>query len=63
VVRTPAGWELDPAQPARPAACHARTTVDGALKRYIRDPDAPPLTCQGDQELARALSGAKAILG
>jgi uncharacterized protein (TIGR03083 family) len=63
VVRTPAGWELNPAQPASPAACHARTTVDGALKLYVRDPTAPPLTWQGDQELAHALAGVKAVLG
>lgn len=63
VVRAPACWELDPAQPTRPAACRARTTVDGALKLYIRDPSAPPLTWQGDHELADALVGVKAILG
>jgi uncharacterized protein (TIGR03083 family) len=63
VVRTPSGWELDPAQPARPAACHARTTVDGALKLYVRDPSAPPLTWQGDPELAHALARVKAVLG
>lgn len=63
VVRTRAGWELDPGQPDRPAACRARTTVEGALKRYVRDPSAPPLTWQGDQELADALAGVKAVLG
>jgi hypothetical protein len=63
VVRGSAGWELGAAQPARPAACHARTTVDGALKLYVRDPSAPPLTWQGDHELADALAGVKAILG
>jgi len=63
VVLAPAGWELDAAQPARPAACHAHTTVDGALKLYIRDPSAPPLTWQGDHELADALAGVKTILG
>jgi uncharacterized protein (TIGR03083 family) len=63
VVRASAGWELDPARPARPAACRARTTVDGALKLYIRDPSAPPLTWQGDHQLADALAGVKAILG
>jgi uncharacterized protein (TIGR03083 family) len=63
VVRTPAGWTLDPAQSAWPAACQARTTVDGALKLYTRDPTAPPLTWQGDHELAQALAGAKAVLG
>ena len=63
VVRAPAGWELDPAPPARPAACQARTTVDGALKLYARDPSAPPLTWHGDHEIAGALAGVKAVLG
>ena len=72
VVRAAAGWELDPAlqarpaapgQPGRPAACQVRTTVDGALRRYIRDPSAPPLTWHGDPEIAGALAGVKAILG
>jgi uncharacterized protein (TIGR03083 family) len=63
VVRAPGGWELDPAPPARPAACQARTTVAGALKLYVRDPSAPPLTWQGDRELADALAGVKAVLG
>jgi uncharacterized protein (TIGR03083 family) len=63
VVRSSAGWELGPAQSAHPAACHTRTTVDGALKLYIRDPSAPPITWQGDPELAHALTGVKAILG
>ena len=58
-----ARWELAPAPPAQPAACRARTTVDGALKRYARDPSAPPLTWQGDRELADALAGVKAVLG
>jgi uncharacterized protein (TIGR03083 family) len=63
VVRTAAGWELAAASPDEPAACRARTTVDGALKLYVRDPSAPPLTWQGDQELAEALARAKAVLG
>ena len=63
VVRATAGWELDPAPVAGAAACHARTTVDGALKLYARDPSAPPLTWQGDHELAEALAGVKAVLG
>jgi uncharacterized protein (TIGR03083 family) len=63
VVRGTAGWELDPAAPARPAACLARTTVSGALKLYIRDPSAPALTWQGDHEIASALAGVKAVLG
>jgi len=41
----------------------SRTTVEGALKLYVRDPSAPPLTWQGDQEIASALAGVKAILG
>lgn len=63
VVRAAAGWELDPARPARPAACRARTTVDGALRLYTRDLAAPPLSWQGDHEIADALAGVKAILG
>jgi hypothetical protein len=37
--------------------------VDGALKLYARDPSTPPLTWQGDRELADALAGVKAVLG
>ena len=33
------------------------------IKRYARDPSAPPLTWQGDRELADALAGVKAVLG
>ena len=63
VARAAAGWELDPAtrpgpprlaQPGLPAACQVRTTVDGALRRYIRDPSAPPLTWHGDLDYSRA---------
>jgi hypothetical protein len=63
VVRVAARWELAPTPPAQPAACQARTTVDGALKLYARDPSAPPLTWQGDRELADALASVKAVLG
>ena len=63
VVRTTTGWELDAPALDEPAACRVRTTVDGALKLYVRDPSAPPLTWQGDQELAEALARAKAVLG
>jgi hypothetical protein len=63
VVGGTTGWELDPAPPAQPAACLARTTVNGALKRYIRDPSAPPLIWRGGHEIADALAGVKAILG
>jgi len=63
VVRAAGGWELDPSAPGRPAACHARTTVDGALKLYARDPSASPLRWQGDRELADALARVKAVLG
>jgi uncharacterized protein (TIGR03083 family) len=62
MVRTAAGWELDIERPG-PAACQARTTADGALKRYVRDPSAPALTWQGDHEIAEALAGVKAVLG
>jgi hypothetical protein len=37
--------------------------VDSALKLYARDPSAPALTWQGDDELAAALAGVKAVLG
>jgi uncharacterized protein (TIGR03083 family) len=63
VVRGTTGWELDPASPSRPAACLARTTVDGALKLFTRDPSAPQLTWQGDNEIASALARVKAVLG
>ena len=63
VIRTPEGWELHPAQPTGPAARRARTTVDGALKLYIRNPSTPPSTWQGDHELAHALAEAKPTLG
>jgi len=63
VVRAAARWELAPARPAPAAACQAWTTVAGALRRYARDPSAPPLTWQGDRELADALAGVKAVLG
>jgi uncharacterized protein (TIGR03083 family) len=63
VVRTAEGWELDPAPVAGSAACRVRTTVEGALKLYVRDPSAPPLTWQGDPELAHALALVKAVLG
>jgi hypothetical protein len=63
VVRAAGGWELVPSPPGHPAACHARTSVEGALKLYARDPSAPPLSWQGDPELADALAGVKAVLG
>jgi uncharacterized protein (TIGR03083 family) len=63
LVQAGSDWELQPNQPPRPAACHARTTVPGAIKLYTRDPTAPPLTYHGDPEIAHALSNVKAILG
>lgn len=63
VVRAASAWTLHPDQPPQPAACQARTTVDGALKLYARDPAAPPLTWHGDPELAHALANVKAVLG
>ena len=63
VVRAVSGWELDGGPATGAAACHARTTVDGALKLYARDPSAPPLRWDGDAELAEALAGVKAVLG
>jgi uncharacterized protein (TIGR03083 family) len=63
VVRAAGGWELDAGPVADAAACHARISVEGALKLYARDPSAPPLSWQGDPELADALAGVKAVLG
>jgi uncharacterized protein (TIGR03083 family) len=63
VVRAAGGWELGLAPVDGAVVCHARTTVDGALKLYARDPSAPALTWQGDGELAAALAGVKAVLG
>jgi hypothetical protein len=67
VVRMPGGWSLsaEAAGGAGPAsaACRVRTTVDGALKLYARDPAAPALLVDGDGELAAALGGVKAVLG
>ena len=63
VVRTAAGWELVADQAAGPVACQVRTTVGGALKRYARDPSAPAPTWQGDDEIAEAVAGVKAVLG
>jgi uncharacterized protein (TIGR03083 family) len=63
LVQAHSGWELQSAQPPRPAACHARTTVAGAIKLYTQDPSAPPLTWHGDPQLAHALSHVKAVLG
>ncbi len=37
--------------------------MEGALKLYIRDPSAPPLTWHGDREITAALARVKAILG
>jgi uncharacterized protein (TIGR03083 family) len=63
VVSASAGWELESASPAGPVACHVRTTVDDALRLYVREPGALSLNCEGDRELAEALFGVKAILG
>jgi hypothetical protein len=63
VVSASADWELEPASPAGPVACHVRTTVDDALRLYVREPGALTLNCEGDRELAEALFGVKAILG
>jgi uncharacterized protein (TIGR03083 family) len=63
VVRAAEGWELAPDRVPGAVACHAATTVDGALRLYARDPSAPALTWRGDDELAGALAGVKAVLG
>lgn len=54
------GWDLSAARPAGPVACAVRTTVAGAVKRYVRDPPAPPLVWDGDAELAAAVAQVKA---
>jgi uncharacterized protein (TIGR03083 family) len=56
------GWQLGTAAPAD-AACLVRTSVDGAIRTFVRDSKAPPFTWDGDRELAEAVAGAKAILG
>ena len=63
LTRTGTAWELGAGEPPRPAACEVSTTVDGAIKRYARDPAAPPLRWRGDAGLAEALSQVRAILG
>ncbi len=63
LVRTGTAWELGAGEPPRPPACEVRTTVAGAIKRYTRDPSAPPLHWRGDAGLADALSEVTAILG
>ena len=59
---TPDGWQLGRSAPSE-AACEVRTTVDAAIRTFVRDPAAPPFTWRGDRELAGAVSGAKAVLG
>lgn len=62
LMAAPDGWQLGRLAPAG-AACEIRTTVDAAIRTFVRDPAAPPFTWRGDRELARAVSGAKAVLG
>ncbi len=54
------GWALGPGPGA---ACELRTTTDGAIRSFVRDPAAPAFTWRGDPELAHAVSQARAILG
>jgi uncharacterized protein (TIGR03083 family) len=63
LIRAESGWDLSAVRPAEPAACAVRTTVAGAVKRYVRDPAAPPLDWDGDAELAAAVAQVKAVLG
>ncbi len=63
VTRTGDEWELGRSAPSGPPACEVRTTLDGAIRLFVRDPAAPPLTWRGDPGLAEAMSRAKAILG
>lgn len=56
-------WELDRTAPAGPADCEVRTTTDGAIQSFLRDPATPAFEWRGDPTLAEAVSRAKAILG
>ncbi len=49
--------------PARALPASLRTTTDGAIRSFVRDPAAPAFTWRGDPELAHAVSQARAILG
>lgn len=62
VVRAEGAWELHLGAGGQPS-CEVRTTVDGALKLFVRDPSAPHLRWSGDAAAAQALAGAKAVLG
>ena len=62
VLRTADRWELATTSPAAPA-CEVRTSVDGALKLFVRDANVPALNWRGDRELASAVERAKAVLG
>jgi uncharacterized protein (TIGR03083 family) len=57
------GWELGPLTAGGPHACEIRTTLDGAIRSFVRDPTAPAFAWKGDRQLAEAVSHAKAILG
>jgi uncharacterized protein (TIGR03083 family) len=63
VISTSNGWELGSSVPGETVACEMRTTIDGAIRSFIHDPDAPAFTWRGDNELAEAVSQAKAIIG
>jgi uncharacterized protein (TIGR03083 family) len=62
VVRGATGWELNSGSCEAPA-CEVRTTLEGALRLFVRDPAAPALAWKGDPELARAVERTKAVLG
>jgi hypothetical protein len=60
---TQAGWRFDQLAAEEHHTCEVRTTLDGAIRSFVRDPTGPALTWQGDQELAEAMTHAKAIIG
>jgi uncharacterized protein (TIGR03083 family) len=62
VLRFGTGWKLAQGVEIAPLS-EVRTTVDGALRLFVRDPGAPALRWAGDEELAHAVGGAKAVLG
>jgi uncharacterized protein (TIGR03083 family) len=62
VTRGDDAWVLSVGAVAAPA-CEVRTSLAGAVARFVRDAGAPAPTVTGDAELGRAVASAKAILG
>lgn len=63
VTRAGSGWELDAGEPRGQPSCEIRTSVNGAIGLFVRDPGRPPPRWRGDGELAGAVLSVKAILG